>query len=249
MKRNVVLGFLSLALVGAACGSTTGGSSNALAHKTPKAVLASAVAAAKASGSFHYDLTAKISSSSQSIVGDASTTEGRQTISEGTLKIEAELIGKTVYIEGNVGGLEDQMGFSSSAASTYAGKWISIVPTDAPYASVTDAVTLPSALTELEPTGHLSLTPATTEAGQAAIGVRGALPTSTSSGVKGTIVLYVATAHPTVALAFNGQATSSGTKESDSGTFSNWGKPLDLTAPAGAVAFSSLPASATAPSS
>jgi hypothetical protein len=250
MKRNVVLGFVCLALVSAACGSTTGaGASNALAHKTPKAVLASAVAAAKASGSFHYELTAKVSSSSQSIVGDASTTEGRQTISEGTLKIQAELIRKMVYIEGNVGGLEDQMGFSSSAASTYAGKWISIAPTDAPYASVTDAVTLPSALTELEPTGHLSLTPATTEAGRPAIGVRGALPESASSGVKGTIVLYVSTAHPTVALAFNGQATSSGTKESDSGTFTDWGKRLDLTAPADSVAFSSLPSSATAPSS
>ena len=249
MKRNVVLGALSLALLGTACGSSTGaGGSNALAHKTPQAVLASAVAAAKASGSFHYELTAKISSSSQSIIGDASTTEGRQTISEGTLKIEAELIGKTVYVEGNVGGLENQMGFSSTAASTYAGKWIAIASTDAPYASVTQAVTLPSALTELEPTGHLTLTPATTRAGQAAIGVRGALPSSASSGVKGTIVLYVSTAHPTLALAFDGQATSSGTKESDSGTFTNWGKPLDLTAPAGAVAFSSLPASATTPS-
>jgi hypothetical protein len=245
MKRIVPLALGSLVLLAAACGSSGGGTSDALAHKTPKEVLASALAAAKTSGSFHYELTATGSTSSQSIVGDASATEGRQVISEGTLKIQAELIGKVVYIEGNSGGLENEMGFSSSEASTYAGKWIAISPTDSPYSSITETVTLPDALTELEPEGHLTLTSATTRSGRPAVGVRGGLPNTSSASVKGSVVIYVSTASPTVALAFSGQATSSGVKETDKGTFTNWGKRLNLTAPTGAVAFSSLPATST----
>jgi hypothetical protein len=241
MKRIVPLTLGSLALLVAACGSSGGG--DALAHKTPKEVLASALAAAKKSGSFHYALTATGSTSSQSIVGDASTSEGRQVISEGALKIQAELIKKVVYIEGNSGGLENEMGFSSSEATTYAGKWIAISPTDSPYSSITETVTLPNALTELEPAGHLTLTSATTRSGLPAVGVRGGLPNTGSASVKGSVVIYVSTATPTVALAFSGKATSSGVTETDKGTFTHWGKRLDLTAPTSVVAYSSLPAS------
>jgi hypothetical protein len=240
MRRILLLGLGSLALVLAGCGG--GGGSGALGTTSAQQVLNSAVAAAKTSGSFHYKLVATAPGSTQSIVGDASGTEGRQVLSAGTAKIEAEAIGTTVYIQGNVGGLENQLSFPAAEATKYSDQWISIASTDAPYASVVKAVTLTSALTQIEPTGHLTLTSDTTRFGHPVVGIRGPLPGSGTKGVTGSVVLYVSTAKPSVPIAFEGKASDAGKSETDTGTFTRWGKPLNLVAPSGSIAYKSLSA-------
>ncbi len=140
------------------------------------------------------------------------------------------------------------MGLSAADAQTYAGKWISIASSDAPYASITKAVTLASTLSELEPTGKLTLTATTTRASRPVVGVHGGLPGGVTKGTTGSATLYVSTSNPTVPVIFNAQQTTSGAKESDVGTFSDWGKPLDLVAPTTSVAFSSLPLTSQTPS-
>jgi hypothetical protein len=242
MKRILPLGLVPLALLLVACGGG-GGSSGALAGQTPKQVLAGALAAAEKSGSVHFKLLGTESGKTETIEGDSSATDGREVITAGTLTIQAEVVGKGAYVEGNAGGLEDQMGLSATSAATYAGKWISIAPTDAPYSSITKAVSLEGTLGDLQPTGHLTLTGVTTQASQSVIGVKGGLPPGAAKGTTGSAVLYVSTSKPTVPIVFNVQQDTSGTKESDVGTFSNWGKPLRLVAPAATVPFSSLPAS------
>ncbi|HXQ62842.1 MAG TPA: hypothetical protein VN796_10950 [Acidimicrobiales bacterium] len=237
MRRILLLGLGSLTLLLAACGGTTPG---AVGGTSPRAVLNGAIAAAKTSGSFHYVLVATAAGTTQSVVGDTSASEGRQILSTGSAKIEAEAIGKTVYVQGNVGGLENQLSFPSAEATRYAGKWISIVPADSPYSSVVRAVTLASALTQIEPTGHLTLTAATTRSGHAVIGVRGPLPGTATKGVTGSIVLYVSTTSPSLPVTFEGKATGSGKTETDIGHFTRWGKPLDLVAPSGTIAYSTL---------
>jgi hypothetical protein len=57
--------------------------------------------------------------------------------------------------------------------------------------------------------------------------------------------LYVATSGPSVPIVFDAEQDSSGTKESDVGTFSKWGQPLNLAAPTSAVPFASLPVPTT----
>jgi hypothetical protein len=183
------------------------------------------------------------SGKTETIEGDASATDGREVIKAGTLTIQAEVVGKGAYVEGNAGGLEDQMGLSAASAATYAGKWISIAATDAPYSSITKAVRLEGTLSDLKPTGHLTLTAATTKASQGVIGVKGSLPPGAAKGTTGSAVLYVATSKPNVPIVFDVEQTTSGTKESDVGTFSNWGKPLHLVAPTTSVPFASLPTS------
>jgi hypothetical protein len=246
MKRilGLGLGSLALALVLTSCG---GGTSDALANKTASQVLSTAIAAAKSSGSAHYLLKATSSGKTETIVGDAATKVGRQVFSDGTAKIQAEAIGTTVYVEGNEGGLQNQIGFSATEAAQYAGKWISIATTDGPYASVLKAVTLASTLTEIKPTGKLTLTKATTRSGIAVIGVRGPLP-GAAKGVTGSVILYVATQKPNVPVSFEAQATGAGTSERDVGTFSRWGTPLHLVAPKNAVAYASLVPSTGTPS-
>lgn len=246
MKRLLPFGLASLALAAAACGSGGGPTSTgALGQQTPQQVLARAVAAAKKSGTVHFELLGTSAGKTETIVGDASATDGREIITAGAIKIQAEVIGGKAYVEGNTGGLEDQMDLSATDAATYSGKWISIASSDAPYPSLTQAVTLTSTLSELQPTGHLTLTAATTKASQAVIGVHGGLPGSVTKGTTGSATLYVSTTDPNVPIVFDAQQTSSGTKESDVGTFSRWGKPLNLVAPTNAVAFASLPVPTT----
>jgi hypothetical protein len=241
MKRILPLGLVPLALLLVACGGG-GGSSGALAGQTPKQILAGALAAANKAGSVHFKLLGKESGKTETIEGDASATDGREVITAGSLTIQAEVVGQSAYVEGNAGGLEDQMGLSAASAATYAGKWISIDASDAPYESITKAVNLEGTLGDLKPTGHLTLTGVTTQASQSVIGVRGGLPPGAAKGTTGSAVLYISTSKPTVPIVFNVQQKTSGTTETDVGTFSNWGKPLNLVAPTTSVPFSSLPA-------
>jgi hypothetical protein len=244
MKRTLLLGLGSLTILLAACGSGGGASSSGgLSGKTPKQVLTSAFAAATKSGSVHFRLLGKASGKTETIVGDSSKTDGREVITAGSVTIQAEVIGNGAYVEGNAGGLQDQMGLSAANAATYAGKWISIASTDAPFASVSKAVSLAGTLGELQPSGKLTLTAATTRAAHAVIGVHGGLPGGATKGTTGSAVLYVSTTKPTVPIVFQVQESANGTKESDIGTFTNWGKPLDLAAPTTSVPYASLAAS------
>jgi hypothetical protein len=245
--RTFVTGLIvtALALGATACGSS--GSTvptvqvGALSGKTASQALSASSAAARKEGSAHYVLTAQQGSQSQTISGDASATEGEQSVTQGTQHIEVIYVGGVAYVQGNAGGLSSAMGLSATVAATYAGKWIAVHSTDSLFKAIVQAVTLASTLAQLNPSGTLSITAPMTVAGRQAVGIRGGLPKGTQTGVTGSTTLYVAVNDPTVPLKFTGQASSGSQHVLDTGTFTNWGKALQLSAPAGAVAFSTLP--------
>ncbi len=237
-----------VALTAASCSSPGTGagaktaSIGSLAGKTPAQILTVATASAKKSGSAHYVLKAVEGSSSQTISGDASATEGQQQVVQGAQHIQVIYVGGIAYVRGDSGGLTSAMGLTSTVAASYANKWIAVHSTDSLFKSIVSAVTLAGTLAQLNPTGTLSLTAPTSVAGRPAVGVKGGLPGTPQQGVSGDTTLYVAATAPTVPLKFSGTAKQGSQTVKDSGTFSNWGKPLTLTAPTGSVAFSSLPA-------
>jgi hypothetical protein len=212
-----------------------------LTGKTPAQILSVATAAAKKAGSAHYVLSAVQGKQSQTISGDASQTEGRQSVVQATQRIQVVYVGGIAYVQGDSGGLTSAMGMTASVAKTYADKWIAVHSSDSLYKSIVSAVTLGGTLEQLNPSGKLTLTHVTTVGGKQAIGVKGGLPGTPQSGVTGTTTLFVSASKPTVPLRFSGTANEGSQHVVDTGTFTNWGKPLDLTAPTGAVAFSSLP--------
>src|SRR3984957_10999877 len=111
MKRTLLLPLASLTVLLAACGRGGGApSAGRLAGHTPKQVLTSACAAAKKSGSVHFRLLGKSSGKTETIVGDSSNGNGHEVITAGSVSIQAEVIGNGAYVEGNAGGLQDQMG-------------------------------------------------------------------------------------------------------------------------------------------
>ncbi|MDR3647918.1 MAG: hypothetical protein P4L20_02405 [Acidimicrobiales bacterium] len=247
MRRTVavVVGAL-VAVAASSCSSSPGTRSataqvGALAGKTPAQILSAATAAAKKAGTAHYVLTAVQGKQSQTISGDASQTQGQQTVVQSSQHIQVVYVGGVAYVQGDSGGLTSAMGMPASVAKTYADKWIAVHSSDSLFKSIVSAVTLGGTLEQLNPSGKLTLTNATTVAGKQAVGVKGGLPGTPQSGVTGTTTLFVAASKPTVPLKFSGTASEGSQHVVDTGTFTNWGKPLNLTAPSGAVAYSSLP--------
>jgi hypothetical protein len=209
--------------------------------KTPTQILSAATAAAKKAASAHYVLTAVQGKETQTISGDASQSEGRQSVVQGSEHIQVVYVGGIAYVQGDSGGLTSAMGMTATVAKSYANKWIAVHSTDSLFKSIVSAVSLAGTLEQLNPSGKLTLTDVKTVGGQQVIGVKGGLPGTPQSGVTGTSTLFVSTSKPTIPVKFSGTATEGSQHVVDTGTFTDWGKALHLTAPSGAVAYSSLP--------
>ncbi|HVA03094.1 MAG TPA: hypothetical protein VMU64_05035 [Acidimicrobiales bacterium] len=257
--RKIVAGVLGalMALTATSCGSSgptakkttsttkapaiANANAGILKGKTAAQILKAATAAATKSGSAHYVLSAIEGTSSQTISGDASMTGGDQTVAQGAQHIQVVYVGGVAYVQGNASGLTSAMGFAATVATNYANKWIAVHSTDSLFKSIVSAVTLTGTLSQLNPTGTLSVTGPSTVAGRKAVGVKGGLPGTPQAGVTGSTTLFVATTDPTVPLEFSGTAAQGTQHVQDKGTFTDWGKPLKLTAPTGSVPFSSVP--------
>jgi hypothetical protein len=219
----------------AACGSS---SVNGLQSKSPDAVLRAALAAANKLGEVHYVLQTSTATQKETVTGDATRNEGAQYVMNGSDQIVIQLVGTLAFVRGNVGGLQDTIGLSSTVAARYVGKWISFRPTDSLYQSVVQAVTLRNVLAHVTPAGSLAESTPGKVAGHTVIGVRGTLPNSNKVG---TATVWVATVPPTVPIGIEAQSTTGGQSVTELGTFSRWGEKFLFRAPTGAVAFSTLP--------
>jgi hypothetical protein len=226
----------------AACGSGVSqtAATGDVKGETPAQVLASASHAASRAGTAHYVLVEKASNQTQTITGDASSTEGHQVVTTGRLHVEVVLVRGVAYVEGDAGGLGTALGLPGLLAVRYANQWITVRSSDTPYASIVQALTLNGTISQLRPTGRLRLTGEAIIGGRSAIGVGGGLPGQPQAGVTGSTTLYVASSRPTVPLKFMIQATVKGQHLEDVATFTQWGTPLHLSAPTGGVAFSSI---------
>src|ERR1700728_808456 len=138
LTAGILAGCTAIALILA----STGSSANDLTGKSARQVRAIALAATKAEHSVH------ISSFSGST--DVSPTEGRQTISGGTLGNATVLVVSGVaYLDGDATFLETTLGLSPANAASYVGRWIAFHPTDPDYQEVAAGVTMASMLTEV----------------------------------------------------------------------------------------------------
>jgi hypothetical protein len=219
----------------------------ALNGRTAAQIVSDATSAATAVGSVHYVLSVTEAKQAQTTVsGDATNTGGRQQITIGALSVQVVLVQGVAYAMGDAKGLESFMGVASTQAPKYANRWIAIHQSDSLYAGVSQAVTLSTALAQLTPSGTLKLSGTKTMQGREVIGISGGLPGPAQQGLTGSMTLYVATTHPTLPLGFSETSTavsSSGTQHATTtGTFTDWGEHVRLSAPTnGVVAFSSIP--------
>ena len=229
-------------------GGTTTPAAGSTATPTPSQSAAAAAASAlynkvisRAEGSagFHYVATTGTGSATSTITGDAGQSDGSQVLSMTTsfgheqfdLLLAAD---QTVYFEGNVPALEDQLGVSASAAPALAGSWISVKIGDGPYKELEVGITVGSQLSEdsLVPSSSQQVT----VAGSTVTRVKGTVP-ATDAAPAGTAHLDVS---PGTDLPATFVVSYGSSSETSTTVFSNWGTAPMLTLPSSAVAWVSL---------
>jgi hypothetical protein len=242
MKAKVLgaaLGAVVCAATLAGCGSSSGLSSTSALQ-----VLGVTTAAANLKGSARLESNETIGGTSETSVYDISGSEGRQTITGLAGTSLLYVVAQVAYQKSDARFLESSEGFSASAATAAAGRWISFRPGDTDYQAITSGDTLTSALSEATPTGALKLLKPSTVDGQVVVGVSGGLPAD-EAGVTGSQVLYVAQNAPYLPVELVVHETQG--KQSATGTiiFSRWAVPVSVTAPQGSIPISSLSAKGT----
>jgi hypothetical protein len=204
-------------------------------------LLSAAQAALRSGGSVHVDITSIATSGTEVFSDDATANGGRQEITvDGTGHATILLIDGTGYVQADAQTLQGFFQVPVAPAEQAAGQWISLRPGEklgtSSYDDVTAGITLSSVATELQLTGKLSKTPATTVAGLPVIGVQAPLPASAGLP-KAKLVLYVTdnSALRPVRYELVGGGSTRNTI-----SFSRWGERLRLAAPTHAIPASSL---------
>jgi hypothetical protein len=239
-----------LALFSGSSNSTTS-TPKASAPVSPAAKnqLNKSLAAAESAGSFHYVSTTTGSSGTATTIGQAGRSSGLQQITTtsstaGPASFTVMVLGATAYFRGDANAIEQNLGLSSSVATQYASKWISLTSSDgAVYSSVYAAVTTHDALTQ-----NIALKPQ--QVGTATVGgrtlntVTGSLlpvtiPGQGTQNFTGTGTLWISpsTQRP---VRYQEHGTSQGQTSTTTMTFSHYGAPVSVSAPSGAVPFSSI---------
>lgn len=216
-----------------------------LQGKSAKQVWALAVAAAEAKGAVHVvvkpeicceDTNTNVFATSGTLVADIGLSEGEQSYSSGDMYGNAMVLvfPGMAYMQGDTSWTT----LYWSWPSYYAGKWLAFSPSTSSYQDVISAGTLGALLSSVHPTGRLTLTPKTTIEHKKVVGVSGGLNTTHSHwppDVKGSAVVYVSAVAPYLPVEVVYHVTENGRKRIATGTFSEWGEPISLTAPANSV--------------
>jgi hypothetical protein len=205
-----------------------------------RALYQQAIAATRGSTGFHYVAVSTLPT--QTIVGDAGQSGGRQAItfdsSFGTEQFTLLLVGTTVYFQGNVPALEDQLGVSTATAPGVVSKWVSVVPGNGPYAALQLGITTGSQATNGLPLVPQSSARITTAGGVAATRISGIVPPAGNLPA-GTGSLDIAPSSD-LPIIYASTVSGGGVVLSFTATFSAWGTAPVVSAPTGAVAWSSL---------
>lgn len=224
-------------------GNSPGSATNGVAAAQARALYQQSLAAMRSSAGFHYVAESGGVGPSQSIIGDAGRSGGRQDITisatAGQERFTLILAGGVVYFQGNVAALEDQLGVPAAGAPSVQGKWVSVSNQDGPYSVVAPGITIADQVQET------ALTPTSATAvgtGGRATRIRGSVPAQ-AGAPGGTGHLDVA-AGSHLPLSYVSTLSLSGATATTTTTFSRWGTASAPAAPGGAVAWSTLGASA-----
>lgn len=207
--------------------------------QTAQELMTSAVRAAASETAFDTTSIAVEGTNRAEMQTDSGLTGGLQFITERfqgqTETVSVVLIGRTVYVKGNVPGLQEFMSLTPAAAHDEAGKWIrATADAKAPtaemnfYRAAADALTVATAAPEIELDGLPSFGPETIVDGQPAREIRS---TVTSNGQVAHEVLYVRAAGVPLPV----QEAATGPEGHETEVFGHWGAPPVLHAPASSV--------------
>jgi len=213
----------SLATTVAFAGSAT---AQATAPSSAVKLLGTAMRDAAAKGSVHE--TARIRSNAAVVTDrdDVGQASGRQIVaSSNGATSEVLVVNGLAYFDGNQAALRSLYDLSPTAAVKVGARWVSVPTSDSLYPEIVGDVTLPSALQEVTPGGHLTETAPTKVDGTPVIGIHGTAPADAGGG---SITLYVSRSGAPLPVTATQPSTNGVSSRS---TFTGWGEGLVVTAP------------------
>lgn len=225
MHRRLALPLLLVALAAAGCGSSSS-SGNDVASKSASEILAASKAAADSASSVH--VTGSLTNNGTPIALNLSLASGhggRGQISQGNLSFELIVLGDTIYIKGSPAFYSHFGG--SAAAQLFQGKWLKAPVSGGELGSLAALTNFGQLLNQtLTSQGALTKGPTSIVAGTPVIELRD--PARNGS-------LFVATTGKPYPIQIVKQGSETGHI-----TFTDWNRPVPLSAPAGAIDLSQL---------
>ena len=228
---------------GSSAGSASGAPAAASpAGKSAPVLLRDTLAALRAGGSVHVDMTYNSPQSSLVYSDDATASGGRQVITiDRTGHATILFIAGVGYVQANASGLAAIFDVPQQLAGQFADQWIALRPGEklglSTYDDVTAGITLSSVATELGQNGTPTLAAPAIVAGQRVVGVQVPLPAGQQLPATARDVLYI-TDNSLLRPVLSAVTNAGSFKYQMS--FSHWGETLHLTAPANAVPASSV---------
>ena len=225
----LVLAGLSVPSVTAASGS----------QPTPGAqLLSDALNAAQASGSMQFVVKTTENKSTQTLDGVVSAPTAGETL-QGGQPLEIDLIGGLIYVVGSASALQSALQISAQQAAPYAGKWIEIQPSDAPFQLLAQDLTLGATLNQFAPQNGIRTAKTQTIGHQKVIPLVGR-PSNLPKGTSGSAALLVSAKAPHLPVGGSLILVNKTGRLSEIAVFKAWGAKVQLPTPTGATAFSTV---------
>ena len=225
----------TLSIVGAALPFDAASAST---HSPASQLLSNALNAAQESGSMHFVDKTTVNGTTQTLEGAISAPTAGETLTS-SAPLQVELISGSIYVVGNAerwSSLADHR----VQAQPYAGKWIVVQTTDAPFQLLAQDLTLGSTIDEFTPAQKGLKIGKMQRIGQTkAIPITG-ISSNLPKGTTSSVALFVSPKAPHIPLGGSLIVANKTGRLSEVAVFNDWGAKVDLTAPSGAIPFSTV---------
>ncbi len=226
----------TLSIVGAALPFDAASAST---HSPASQLLSNALNAAQESGSMHFVDKTTVNGTTQTLEGAISAPTAGETLTS-SAPLQVELISGSIYVVGNAEALEQSLQITASQAQPYAGKWIVVQTTDAPFQLLAQDLTLGSTIDEFTPAQKGLKIGKMQRIGQTkAIPITG-ISSNLPKGTTSSVALFVSPKAPHIPLGGSLIVANKTGRLSEVAVFNDWGAKVDLTAPSGAIPFSTV---------
>lgn len=213
---------------------------SAVSHTRAQLLLSDALNAAQAKGSMHFVDKTTVNNTTTTLEGAISAPTAGETLSGGSAPLEVELIGGVMYVTGNASALEQSLQITAAQAQPYAGKWLIVHSSDAPFQLLASDLTVAATIDVFTPAQSGLKIGKTQKIGKTkAIPLVGR-PSTLPQGTSGSVALFVSPKAPHVPLGGSLIIANHSGRLSEIAVFNDWGDKVNLTPPSGGVNFSNV---------
>jgi hypothetical protein len=219
--------------------SLPSGSASAAQHSPASQLLSDSLNAIDQAGSMHFVDKTTVNGTSETLEGAISAPTAGETLTS-TAPLQVELIGGSIYVIGNAQALEQSLEITATQAQPYVNKWILVETSDAPFQLLAQNLTIGSTINVFTP-GQKGLKIGKMQklGGMKALPITG-IAINAPKGTSSSATLFVSPKAPHLPLGGSLVLVNKSGKLSEVAVFNDWGSKVNLTAPTGAIPFSTI---------